>query len=111
MIGAKWADLNARTREALLLATVRPILAELEPGETMATRELFERVADPELAHAGGVYRGLTQLAKRHPEIATRGAPEAGRGLMRGKTVRPWLWHRPEERAEVKRCPHCGGAL
>lgn len=69
---------------------VRRILASLRPGETLTTAALRMRL-DP----SGDLRLSpqLVKLADNVPGLCTRGDEIARSGYMKGKRVRPCMWH------------------
>lgn len=86
--------------KAAVLNEAQMILATVDPIAPISTNALVERIYPAALARGEGVtarsyiYTHLRAAvnAELRPYM-TRAEPRAGRGPMRNKMVRPYLWH------------------
>lgn len=70
---------------------LKELLPTLAPTVDFTTAQIATRIGAA--GSLNEVCRRLNDLAKACPGLAERGPSRPGRGLLAGKTVRPWLWH------------------
>ncbi|MGH7743722.1 MAG: hypothetical protein ACREQ5_02730 [Candidatus Dormibacteria bacterium] len=94
-----------------VVTQAKHILAALGPGERVSTAALVDQLWPAEEVHTEFDKRARQRIFDALKQESTRDLAAYNSSgetkIIMGKPARPRLWHLPE----VKRCPHCGGAL
>lgn len=67
------------------------VLPSLAPAVDYSTAQIAARISSS--ADQNKLCRDLLNMARRHPQLVDLGPERPGKGLSKGKMVRPKLWH------------------